>query len=1441
MRFAARAVAASTTSLLLVALVPGTAHAATVASSTPADNAQLTTMPATISVTFDGPIAPGATLTVTPPVGDAGFTCPANTQDTDTVSCDPAHAGLFTEGTYTLTYSAQVVSLPPGTVSGTRHFVLDRTAPAAPTGLAFSPAPYTKANLTAATNLSVTGTAAAAGQTVDVTVTSTGGGSPVTGSATSGVGGAFGISFAPSALTDGTLTVTATSTDGAGNTSAASTPATTQRDTVIPSVTGTSPVTTPTAGGSEPSQTGGVANGFTALANDDLGSASTIVLKDSTNQTIAVTKDFPSASSVRVRPSAGPLAPGSYTATVTLVDDVGNAAAPFTRGFTIDDTAPTAPSFDAPAVINVARSTAYTVTGTGEAGATVTLSFTDLTPSVLTSTATVAGNGTWSVTRSVASLVDGTIALAASQADAAGNASGAAAASTTKDTVIPRVSQQNFTRTSYAGPPPVVVTVVGKVDNGASTTGEADTVTVTVTDTGSGSVAAVGIAGSDGMFSIPVTVTSLLDGTLTAHVVASDAAGNPSAEKTATTSKDTGAPATPLVTVTNPVNAANKANVAATGAAGASEAGSTVTVTIDDLGDIATTAVVGTATAAGNGSYAVSPLMNLTGLNDGLLVVKAQAADAAGNLSGIRTITVTKDTSGPAAPVVTFPTYVTPANVAAVPVSGTAESGASVLLHVADSGSGTVDKTVTATGGSFSTTMDLTSLAQGALTLTSTPTDVNGNPGDAAVRTSTKDTVAPGAPASVTASPSPLVMANSTSALTVSGTDALGDRTASNLVADITVSDTAGGTDDLVALAVPVAVTSGAFEHVFPNSGENGVLGLADGTLTVRVVVRDPAGNLSSIGQTTLVKDVTPLAITGTTPADLSSSQSVADITVVTTEALVTGTSSLVPPYSSITVTNGLGNGVLGSIVFLAGNKGMRFTPSSPFTEAGSPYTVTAHATDANDTADTVDQTTTFSVDVTAPVAPTVTTVTDPVNAANKSAVSVTGNATEAGLTVTVTISGTSGTPVTKAATSGVGGAYTVTGIDVSGLADGLLNVTAASTDGAGNAGPASGPAATTTKDATAPVVSPFAATATDYGHPFSGVSGTVSEAVVGSSVGLSASDGTHVVTGSAPVAANRTFGAALDLRTLSSGTVTFTASVLDAAGNAGTATTTAGHDAATPPPAPAPPTAVARDRAAWVAFAAPTSNGGASITSYKVTSSPDGKTATGSSSPLLVTGLRNGVTYTFTVTAINRVGGTTSAASNSVKPMGSSTVTLAALPSKVVAGTIIKLSGKLTRTDPSVAAAQVVVKGRYDNGTVVTIARVTPSSTGAWTYSVKAAYNRYYAVSYPGDTKTTSSASFSRRVLAAAKVTAAAPRGSHTVNQVITGSVYPNKRGKTVTLYRVTSAGALVKLATATLTSTSTYRFSVRLPAGYTTLRVAIASTPNNVAGFRQLRAYRT
>ena len=72
----------------------------------------------------------------------------------------------------------------------------------------------------------------------------------------------------------------------------------------------------------------------------------------------------------------------------------------------------------------------------------------------------------------------------------------------------------------------------------------------------------------------------------------------------------------------------------------------------------------------------------------------------------------------------------------------------------------------------------------------------------------------------------------------------------------------------------------------------------------------------------------------------------------------------------------------------------------------------------------------------------------------------------------------------------------------------------------------------------------------------------------------------------------------------------------------------------------------------ASVSFTPSVSDGGAPIIRYTVTSSPDGIAATGGAPPIAVSGLTNGTSYTFTVTATNINGpSAASAASNTVIP----------------------------------------------------------------------------------------------------------------------------------------------------------------------------------------------
>jgi len=116
----------------------------------------------------------------------------------------------------------------------------------------------------------------------------------------------------------------------------------------------------------------------------------------------------------------------------------------------------------------------------------------------------------------------------------------------------------------------------------------------------------------------------------------------------------------------------------------------------------------------------------------------------------------------------------------------------------------------------------------------------------------------------------------------------------------------------------------------------------------------------------------------------------------------------------------------------------------------------------------------------------------------------------------------------------------------------------------------------------------------------------------------------------------------------------TFTVHATNASGDGPESAASNAVTPAGPPGAPTAPSAVPGDGQATVSFAAPSSTGGAPVSYYTATASPGGQSANSTGSPIIVFGLTNGVSHTFTVSATSDGGtGPPSAPSSPVTPTG--------------------------------------------------------------------------------------------------------------------------------------------------------------------------------------------
>jgi hypothetical protein len=282
------------------------------------------------------------------------------------------------------------------------------------------------------------------------------------------------------------------------------------------------------------------------------------------------------------------------------------------------------------------QTSALTITGTAEAGATVTIK--EGAAVLATGTADASGNFSIDV-----SLAAGAHTLTASAADKAGNASGdSAGLAITVDTTAPGA--------------PTALALAAADDTGASSTDGVTSQTRALTISGTaeagstvtlrdgGTVIGTEVAGTGGTFTLDVALTA---GTHSLTATATDAAGNVGAASAAkTVTVDTTAPAAVSALTLDPsddsgISTTDGITNHTTGlsVSGSAEAGATITLYDSN-------AVIGTTTASPTGAFSFE-----LAFSGGAHPLTVTATDAAGNVSArspAKTIQI--DTAPPAAP-----------------------------------------------------------------------------------------------------------------------------------------------------------------------------------------------------------------------------------------------------------------------------------------------------------------------------------------------------------------------------------------------------------------------------------------------------------------------------------------------------------------------------------------------------------------------------------------------------------------------------------------------------------------------------------------------------------------------------------------------------------------------------------------------------------------------
>ncbi len=711
-------------------------------------NADEKGQPLTISGSSTG-LATGAQVTVT--LNGHNYSATTDAAGNWTLTVPVSDLAALGQANYTV--SASATSAAGNTASSQANLLVDSGLPGVTINTVAGDDIINAAEAGADQTISGVVTRAAAGDTVTVTL----GGNTYTATVQSNLSWSVSVPAADlQALGNGDLTITASVTNANGNTGSGTRDITI--DANLPGLRVDTVAGDDIVNSIEHGQALVITGGSSGL---NAGAVLTVTINSVAYSTTVQADGSWSVGIPAANVSAWPA--GALTVEVAGQSSAGNPVS-VSHPFTVDLTA-VAISINTIAsddVINAAeKGTGLTLSGSTsgiESGQTVTVTF-----GGKTYTASVAANGSWSVTvpaADLATLPDGAANVQASVSSASGNSASATHAysidASAPTLTINTIASDDILNATEAGSPLTI--------SGTSTAEIGQTVTVTLNGT-----TYTGTVQADGSWSVSVPTSAL--GALTASnytvsATVNDKAGNPGSASQ-NLAVDTTAPVLTINTVAGDdiINDAEHAQaLVISGTSSGGEAGDVVSVVLN--GKTYTT----TLDASGNWSVGV-PAEDVTALAGGVQTIIASVSDRAGNSDDAsRTVTVSLS-----APVISINT------IAGDDVINATEKGSDLTLSgTSDQPAGTAI-TVTLNGQNYSATTDasgnwsvtvpasaVSALGEATYSVTASVTNAQGNSSTASHNVQV-NTALPGVTINPVATDDIINAAEAGSAQTISG------------------------------------------------------------------------------------------------------------------------------------------------------------------------------------------------------------------------------------------------------------------------------------------------------------------------------------------------------------------------------------------------------------------------------------------------------------------------------------------------------------------------------------------------------------------------------------------------------------------------------------------------------------------------------------------------